>query len=551
MRNISFDDFLQIVSEKQPKQATHFQLSRSLDMDCANPMAILLALQQQPQFFLLESATRERTIGRYSFFAYQMERRFCAMPNDSLRLWCNDYQTQGSKSQQPKAAVRLDGNPFEQLFACSLNPKADKKIEVLRPSTHIWEGFQGGLVGMFSYEAVRHMGVLREDLCQLSVPDSLYGAQPELLFYEVQRFFVIDNATQRMFAVYLLPLPQNSASLARAYQHGQETLNEMATDLQAKLNRVQPGEMLPPHPLQESHPTLGSQPSQGSQGSQPSQGGLWQEDQTEQQQRWAIEQLRGELERGEALQVVYSVGRQGPPVSPSLFYRLLRRQNPSPYMFFFKDGKNHLVGSSPEIHLRYQGGIACIKPLAGTRPLREGIGKEEYEQLVDELLRDPKERAEHLMLIDLARNDLYTHCDSVHTVKKFIPERFSHVVHIASEVQGHLKEGSKPYKLFARTFPAGTLSGAPKVRAIELIDQYEHSPRSYYGGCIGYFNYDGSFDSAIIIRSAWLDGQKTLARSGCGLVYDSEPAYEIHEHRRKLAALSAVLETCLASRKTV
>ena len=160
----TFDDFLKITGENlnQPKQATHFQLSSSLAMDCANPMAILLALEHQPQFFLLESATRQKTIGRYSFFAYQMERRFCAMPNGNLQL-CEYQKAAPQRSaethKEPGSAVRL--NPFERLFACGLNTGTNAKIEVLRPPAHSWDGFQGGLVGMFSHEAVRHMGVLR------------------------------------------------------------------------------------------------------------------------------------------------------------------------------------------------------------------------------------------------------------------------------------------------------------------------------------------------------------------------------------------------------
>ena len=390
---------------------------------------------------------------------------------------------------------------------------------------------------MFSYEAVRHMGVLRQPLRQLSTPDSRYGQQPEMLFYEVQCFFVMDNASQQIFAAYLQPLPSDRRpeTLAAAHQEGRQALTQMIGDLQQKLSDT-PLNSLLPNVLNHNKYLAAELSAQ-----------LWQEDQSEQQQRQAIEQLRQELIDGESLQVVYSIGRQGPSVSPSLFYRLLRRQNPSPYMFFFKDGEQHLVGSSPETHLRYQDGIACIKPIAGTRPLAENLSAKELQAVIDDLLHDPKERAEHLMLIDLARNDLYTNCepDSVHTVKEFAPEVFSHVVHIVSQVQGRLRSGKKPYELFAKTFPAGTLSGAPKVRAMELIDQYEQSPRGFYGGCIGYFNYDGSFDSAIIIRSAWIDSKKTLVRSGSGLVYDSNAVYEICEHRQKLGVLSTVLQAIM------
>ncbi len=553
-------------------EATHAQLSLPVELDCINPMSILLALQGEEQFFLFESATAEKTLGRYSFFAYQMERRFrcLAMGHDrpggglgggaNARLWLQEYSNGESGGAAERCLNPAGGNPFELLFQHSI----DSSLRILRlpPSRSIhdlqWQGFQGGLAGIFSYESVRHMGVLRRDLRQLSTPGSPYGQQPEMLFYEVHRFFVIDNASQRLFAVYLAPLPRAfsegaansrtgdresgehcSGSLAAAWRQGQEVLRSMVADLQEKLRRSAPEtlDLLPPVPSQSKQ--LAAELSRQ----------LWSEDQSEEEQRKTIEALRRDLIAGEGLQVVYSVGRQGPPLSAGLFYRLLRRQNPSPYMFFFKDGEQHIVGTSPETHLSYSesGREACIKPMAGTRPLPQNLRPEELQQIIDELLRDPKERAEHLMLIDLARNDLYTNCepDSVHTVQAFVPEVFSHVVHIVSELRGRLREGKKPHELFAKTFPAGTLSGAPKVRAIELIDQYEQSPRGFYGGCIGYFNYDGSFDSAIIIRSAWIDSEKTLVRSGSGLVYDSESGYEIREHRQKLGVLSAVMQAIL------
>ena len=522
-------------------EATHIAMSCSLDLDCANPVSILKALEHEQHFFLLENATAEKTIARYSFFGYQMEKRFrCyATEQGGAEFWLSDYRQQ---EQEQCLAIKesLEDSPdflellFQYSSGISLLP-----IEVEERSAPCWQGFQGGLVGMFSYEAVRHMEVLRQPLRQLSTHSSMYGQQPEMLFYEVQRFFVIDNAGQRLFAVYLQPLPpaleRNPQALQVAHQQGQQVLQQMVADLGQKLNAVCLGSMLP-H-VARNDKQLAAELSRQ----------LWQEDQTEDHQHQTIEQLREELIAGEALQVGYSVGRRGPRVEPSLFYRLLRRQNPSPYMYFFKDGEQHLVGSSPETHLRYQDNLACIKPIAGTRPLGENLSEAELQSIIADLLQDPKERAEHLMLVDLARNDLYTNCqyNSVRTVKEFAPEVYSHVVHIVSQVEGRLRPDSKPYELFAKTFPAGTLSGAPKVRAIELIDQYEQSPRGFYGGCIGYFNYDGCFDSAIIIRSAWIDDKQTLVRSGGGLVYDSNSTYEICEHRQKLGVLSSVLQAIL------
>jgi anthranilate synthase component 1 len=204
-------------------------------------------------------------------------------------------------------------------------------------------------------------------------------------------------------------------------------------------------------------------------------------------------------------------------------------------MFYFKFGDEVLLGTSPEIHLKITDGTAVLKPIAGTYRLENGNA----ESAKDRLLNDPKEKAEHLMLLDLARNDIYTGCDfdSVNVVSSFEAEVYSHLVHIVSEVQGKMSKGVSPMKLFCSTFPAGTVSGAPKVRAMELIDQYEKTPRGFYAGCAGYFSYSQDLDTCIIIRSALVTKESTVIRAGAGIVYDSVPEKEYREVENKLGAL--------------
>jgi anthranilate synthase component 1 len=205
-------------------------------------------------------------------------------------------------------------------------------------------------------------------------------------------------------------------------------------------------------------------------------------------------------------------------------------------MFYLKFGSEVLLGASPEIHLKIREGVATLKPIAGTYPITENI-----EEAKQTLLADPKERSEHLMLLDLARNDLYTCCapESVVVKEQFVPEVYSHVIHIVSEVEGRIEKGYNPLNLFMRSFPAGTVSGAPKVRAIELIEQYEKSERGFYAGCVGYFGYSGNMDTCITIRSAFVTETETTFRSGGGVVFDSNPEAEFEETKNKLGALLA------------
>jgi anthranilate synthase component 1 len=226
----------------------------------------------------------------------------------------------------------------------------------------------------------------------------------------------------------------------------------------------------------------------------------------------------------------------------------LRRINPSPYMFFFDfsglmdDEPLYLIGASPEIHVRLEDGIASLRPIAGTRP--RGSTPEEDQELADDLLADPKERAEHVMLVDLGRNDLGRVCEygSVRVSEQMIIENYSHVMHIVSHVEGKLRPEFDAFDLLDATFPAGTVSGAPKVRAMEIIQELETSPRGPYAGAVGYISYDGSSDTCIAIRTLVMQGQRISVQAGAGIVADSVPASEYQESINKAKALFAAVE---------
>jgi len=250
-----------------------------------------------------------------------------------------------------------------------------------------------------------------------------------------------------------------------------------------------------------------------------------------------VRKIKGMIEEGEGIQVVLSDYLEVEGLDPFGFYRNLRRINPSPYMYFLKDGDSFIVGSSPEVHIKITGMRAILKPIAGTRPRTDSA---DLQEIIRDLSTDEKEKAEHLMLVDLARNDLARICRAgTVQVEGFMkPEVYSHVVHLVSLVSGEMNPDKGVLDALKGTFPAGTVSGAPKTRAIEIIDEMEETARGAYAGCLGYIGFDGSVNMAITIRTAYFSGTKARFQAGAGIVYDSDPEREYLEVMNKLGALT-------------
>jgi anthranilate synthase component I len=245
--------------------------------------------------------------------------------------------------------------------------------------------------------------------------------------------------------------------------------------------------------------------------------------------------------RGDVFQIVLSRRfKQGFTGDEFNVYRALRSVNPSPYLFFFDYGEYKLMGSSPESQLIIRNGKAVVHPIAGT--FRRTGNDETDQELAEKLLKDEKENAEHVMLVDLARNDLSRLCDDVSVLHYRQVQYYSHVIHMVSEVIGKVREGSNPFMMLAKTFPAGTLSGAPKYKAMELIDKYEPTPRSYYGGAIGFIGFDGSCNHAIMIRTFLSKNNFLVYQAGAGVVAASKPESELQEVGNKLNALKKAIE---------
>jgi len=245
--------------------------------------------------------------------------------------------------------------------------------------------------------------------------------------------------------------------------------------------------------------------------------------------------------RGDVFQIVLSRRfQQGFTGDEFNVYRALRSINPSPYLFFFDYGDYKLMGSSPESQILLQNGQAIVHPIAGT--FKRSGDDETDKEMAEKLLKDAKENAEHVMLVDLARNDLSRCCDEVGVAQYREVQYYSHVIHLVSEVRGKLRAGYNPFELLAKTFPAGTLSGAPKFRAMELIDSFEPTARSYYGGCIGFMGFDGSCVHAIMIRSLLSKDNTLTYQAGAGVVAASKPQSELEEVNNKLGALKKAIE---------
>ena len=361
--------------------------------------------------------------------------------------------------------------------------------------------FCGGYVGYFAFEAVKLFGILRKPLKKL--PEKLG------MFFKVDKFLVYDNYTDRMYLGYVHVFDK-ALSVDENFKIANSEVDKFYKKLKA----------------------LNSQSKQNNHNPKIISSMFSKEEFMDR-----VKYVKKLIEEGEVIQTVISNFFDVEDIDPFEFYRHLRRINPSPYMYFVKYGDFSIVGSSPEIHIRKRDRTATIKPIAGTKP--KGKTKDETNRQKKILLGDEKERAEHLMLVDLARNDLsrISKKDSV-VVKSFMAaEEYSHVIHLVSEVDGVLKDDVSVFDLISNTFPAGTLSGAPKVRAIEIIDDVEKYPRSSYGGCLGYVGFDSNVDMAITIRTAVFEKNRARLQAGAGIVYDSDPESEYFETINKLKAL--------------
>jgi len=469
--------FLQISEEGY----THIPVVQTLLADLDTPLSVYLKLASGPFSYLLESALQQERFGRYSFIG---------LPTDHY-LKVRDFSVEVYQHHQ--VVERFEGNPLGFIENYFKRFKV-KTIENL-------PDFQGGMVGYFSYEINQYYEKrLHPNLLPKAVD------VPDIFLLLSQEIAVVDNFSGKIYLIV-----HARAGNKEDFERAQERLST----LREKLRQ--------PTSLSLS---LGSKFAKVE--SEISDG----------QFKKYVEKIRRYIYEGECMQVVPSrrliVDYSDSPLN---LYRALRTSNPSPFLLYYDFGDFHIAGASPELLLRKRKDIITVRPLAGTR--RRGQTPEEDLSLEQDLLHDEKELAEHMMLIDLGRNDVskISEIGSVKLTEKMQIERYSHVMHIVSNVQGQSRAGTGLMDILASTFPAGTLSGAPKIRAMEIIQELEPSRRGIYGGALGYLSFAGDIDLAIGIRTAIIKDKKAYLQTGAGIVADSNPERELQETKNKVLSL--------------
>jgi len=463
--------------------------------DLDTPLSVYLKLANRPWSYLLESVQGGERFGRYSFIGLPAHTRF-----EIRGHLCREYLDDQVVHQEQHA------DPLEFVRACQGRYKAALPKGLPR--------FCGGLVGIFGYDTVRY---IEPRLARADQPDPL--GTPDILLLLSEELAVVDNLSGKLYLIVFADPAQ-----ANAYERGLKRLQELTRELRRPF--AVPEEVpMPAGQVQMEFP--------------------------EEQFKRAVERAKRYIFDGDIMQVVLSQRLSHPyPASPLSLYRALRALKPSPYMFYYDMGGFHVVGASPEILVRLEGEMVTVRPIAGTRP--RGATREQDLALEQDLLADPKERAEHVMLMDLGRNDVgrVAQAGSVHVTENMAVESYSHVMHIVSNVDGKLKPGLDAIAVLKAAFPAGTVSGAPKVRAMEIIDELEPSRRGIYAGAVGYLGFNGDMDLAIAIRTAVIKDGRLYVQAGAGIVADSVPASEWTETQNKARAVLRAAEMAQAGLHT-
>jgi len=476
--------------KKLARKGNLVALSETFPADLETPVSSFLKISQKTKHaFLLESAEQEEKIGRFSFLGIEPAAVFESSKKGVV------ITEQGRTRILHKARL-LDVIEKELATRKLANPEA-------------LPGFPGGFIGYLSYENVRDFEKVR--LAPKKGPGFPLG-----IFFRVEDFVVFDHFRKTLSVVILVDLGR-SKTPETAYKAALKQMDKYKTLLRKPLR-------LPAVTKGASLPAIRPNMSRNDYESK-------------------VRKIKEYIRAGDCIQVVLSqrfeLEHHGHDFQ---IYRSLRSINPSPYMFYFRSGSFRLIGSSPEMLVKKTGRTAEVRPIAGTRP--RGITEKQDLLFEKQLRASVKEMAEHLMLVDLGRNDLGRVSDfrSVKVERFAFVERYSHVMHLVSRVQSKLRAGKSAMDLLRSTFPAGTLSGAPKVRAMQIIDELEPEARGPYGGCLGHFGFDGDMDMCITIRTLMLHRNKIFLQAGAGIVKDSDPGREYEETVTKSKALLKAIE---------
>ncbi len=460
-------------------------LMREVLADMDTPLSAYKKLADEPYSYLFESVHGGEKWGRYSIIGLSSS-TILRVIDHQLSIEENGKIISDEAVEDPLEAVEV----FQQQYRV--------------PEIAGMPRFSGGMVGYFGYDCIRYI----ETRLDVSDKDDPLEC-PDILLMVSEQLVVFDNLNGKLHIIVHADPKQDGA-----YEKAQQQLDVLANKLTISINNAPNGKT---RHVDEKDFISGF---------------------TQEKFKQGVDRIKEYIVEGDAMQVVLSQRLSIPFNAPPIdLYRALRCLNPSPYMFYLNLKDFHIVGSSPEILVRLEDNEVTVRPIAGTRP--RGADAEEDMALEEELLADPKELAEHLMLIDLGRNDTgrVAEMGSVKVTDKMIIERYSHVMHIVSNVVGTLKEGQTAIDVFKATFPAGTVSGAPKIRAMEIIDELEPVKRGVYAGAVGYLSWNGNMDTAIAIRTAVIKDGTLHIQAGAGIVADSVPENEWKETMNKGRAI--------------
>ena len=471
------------------KEYNLIPVSMEMYADMDTPISVFKRMRTEENCFLLESIGQNSVTARYSFIGRNPFLSFSCIGDE---ITVTDYT---GKSEA------YTGEPMKELEKIVTRYRAPKLTDI--PS------FNGGAVGYFAYDIIRYY----EDL-PMSVEDEL--DLPDMRFMLTDEIIAFDHASQK---IHIIVNVHAEGNIETQYKKATNRILDIRAEME-DLSRL----MVKEERGYRSAPKVTSNV-------------------TKEEFCAGVEKAKEYIKNGDIFQVVLSQRFTAETsVSPFNAYRALRLINPSPYMYFLDFGEYQIVGASPEMLVRVEDGVVQTGPIAGTR--WRGKTLEEDLRLEKELLSDEKEIAEHTMLVDLGRNDIgkVSEFNSVKVTRFKYVERFSHVMHIISDVEGRLRPDKTCFDALGATLPAGTLSGAPKIRAMEIIDEIEKVKRSVYGGAIGYISFNGSFDSCITIRTGVFKDGKAYVQAGGGIVYDSVPEYEYNESVNKASAVLKAIE---------
>ena len=511
MYSPTLEEFLKLAG-----QGNLIPVTRRLLADIETPLSAYRKIRGQGESFLFESVEGGEHLGRYSFVGCN-PRAVIQQTGDRVEVIENgkvveSFSVGAPVSDPARPAV---SNPQRAGSETGTRATVRDGLEVVervmkkyRPVTLPGlPRFTGGAVGFIGYEFIHDV----EPVVPRPPKDEL--GTPTMVFLIADQLLIFDRVAQTI-TILVNAILDDAESPAEAYENATSEIERIVSLLE------QPSEH---HPVTvpDDVPMI-----------------PFESNQTKEKFSANVLKSKEYITAGDIIQVVGSQRFSAPvKASPLDIYRAVRSINPSPYMFLLELGVFSLVGASPEIHVRCEDGKVEIRPIAGTR--RRGKNDEEDSALEKELLADPKERAEHVMLVDLARNDIGRVCDfgSVQVKELMVIERYSHVMHIVSQVEGTLSTSKTPYDLMRATFPAGTVSGAPKIRAMQIIAELEQTARGPYAGCVGYFSFNGNLDTCITLRTALIKDGKAYVQAGGGWVNDSTPEGEFQETVNKSMAM--------------